>query len=260
MDKKLPSTKTQYSLYQIMFLWAIITIPMGISRFLIIPYAREHWSLNTGIVFWLLMVAGLIWQCVVSMAVLKIELGKLSLANLKDRLWLNHPLDPKTQKASKKKYFWVIPIILFSFLVEESGMLDFIGTWWLATFPDFEPPTYILLNALATPEFEGAWYLLALVIVTGIFNYILGEELFFRGILLPKMNGVFGKFDWVMNGVLFGLYHVHKIENIPAIMIGSIFYAYLNKKYRSFYPSVIIHGIEFFPLFFIVLMVVLGNI
>jgi hypothetical protein len=30
------------------------------------------------------------------------------------------------------------------------------------------------------------------------------------GMLLPKMEGVFGKWSWVANGVLFGFYHLHQ--------------------------------------------------
>jgi hypothetical protein len=40
-------------------------------------------------------------------------------------------------------------------------------------------------------------------------NYLWGEEYLFRSVLLPKMNGVFGKWDWVANGVLFELKHVY---------------------------------------------------
>ncbi len=258
MEKKI--SNKQYSLLQIILLWAIVTVPMGISRFLIIPYAKDHWSMNTGIVFWLLMIAGLIWQFVVSVVVLKLELGTLSWAKLKERLWLNHPIDPVTLKPNKKKYLWVIPVGLFGFFVESSGLFGFIESWWLGAFPGFVPPSYILIQSLASPEFAGAWYLVALALITGLFNYLLGEELFFRGLLLPKMNGVFGKFDWAFNGIFFATYHVHKIENIPVFIIGSIFIAFLNKKYRSFYPALIIHGVEFIPVLIIVFMVVLGRI
>jgi membrane protease YdiL (CAAX protease family) len=40
--------------------------------------------------------------------------------------------------------------------------------------------------------------------VLAVFNTVLGEELLFRGLLLPRMNGVFGERDWLANGVLFG--------------------------------------------------------
>src|SRR5437762_2880057 len=41
--------------------------------------------------------------------------------------------------------------------------------------------------------FRGAWGWFTLVVVLGVFNTILGEELLFRGVLLPRMRGVFGR-------------------------------------------------------------------
>ena len=117
-----------------------------------------------------------------------------------------------------------------------------------------------MIHSLSAPEFVGAWYLLGFVFISSLFNYLLGEELFFRGILLPKMNGVFGRFDWVVNGMLFATYHVHKVEEIPVFIIGSLFFSYLNKKYRSFYPGLIVHGVEFVPLLVMSLLVILGKV
>ena len=51
--------------------------------------------------------------------------------------------------------------------------------------------------------FHGSWGLFALVVTMFVFNTVLGEELLFRGVLLPRMNGAFGDRDWVANGVLF---------------------------------------------------------
>ena len=60
-----------------------------------------------------------------------------------------------------------------------------------------------------------------LTLVSLVFNYLLGEELLFRGVLLPRMAGVFGRWDWVANTVLFGLYHVHKIWSWPSMITSS---------------------------------------
>ena len=51
--------------------------------------------------------------------------------------------------------------------------------------------------------FSGAWGWFAVIVVLAVFNTVLGEELLFRGLLLPRMQGVFGRWDWVANGVLF---------------------------------------------------------
>ena len=44
----------------------------------------------------------------------------------------------------------------------------------------------------------------------------------FRGVLLPKMRGVFGKWDWVANSVLFGPYHMHVPLRIVHTAIGAL--------------------------------------
>jgi len=251
-------TDQQYSLKKILFLWLLVTLPMGLSRFVILPNLESKITMNPGIAFWLLMILGMMWQFVLSLIVLKLELGKLTKGKLKERLWLNQPISPKTGKFSKKLYWFVIPVILYTFFIESSGLFDFLSEGFLKLFPMLKPPSFVLIQNLATPEFVGAWYIMGIVLISSLFNYLLGEELFFRGVLLPKMNGVFGRWDWAVNGILFATYHVHKIEEVPVFIIGSIFMSYLNKKFRSFYPGLIVHGIEFIPLFVMVLLVVLG--
>jgi len=47
------------------------------------------------------------------------------------------------------------------------------------------------------------------VVVFAVFNSVLGEELLLR-LLLPKMQGVLGRRDWVPHGALFAVYHLHQ--------------------------------------------------
>jgi membrane protease YdiL (CAAX protease family) len=49
---------------------------------------------------------------------------------------------------------------------------------------------------------SGNWTWLAILIVLFVLNTVLGEELLFRGLMLPRMAR-FGRADWVVNGVLF---------------------------------------------------------
>jgi len=250
----------QYSLAKIMGLWALVMVPMGIGRFVIMPLVKDLVPFNPGLLFWGLMIVGMAWQFVLSIIVLKIELGTLTWEKIKKRLWLNHPIDTKTGQVNKRKYWYVIPVILYTAMIEQSGLFSFLERWWVNAFPAFKPPIYLMMESLASPEFQGGWYLLGFALISSLFNYLLGEELFFRGILLPKMNGVFGKFDWAVNGILFATYHVHKIEFIPILIIGSLFFAYLNKRYKSFYPGLIVHGVEFLPLIIMVMLVILGRV
>jgi uncharacterized protein len=70
--------------------------------------------------------------------------------------------------------------------------------------------------------FSGAWGWFAVIVVLQIFNTVLGEDLLFRGLLLPRMRGVFGRGDFGANGVLFDFYHLHTPWSIPAALADII--------------------------------------
>ena len=86
----------------------------------------------------------------------------------------------------------------------------------------------------------------------------LGEELLFRGILLPKMQGAFGKWDWVANAVLFALYHLHKPTLMLGLIFGSMAWSLPARYFRSIWFPVILHGIEGVFLLVLVFAVVSG--
>jgi len=77
-----------------------------------------------------------------------------------------------------------------------------------------EPPSFSMAGFMDSPESKAAmvgnWGLFLLFIIQMLFNTVLGEELLWRGLLLPRMAGAFGKWDWLANGVLFGFYHWHQ--------------------------------------------------
>jgi membrane protease YdiL (CAAX protease family) len=85
--------------------------------------------------------------------------------------------------------------------------------------------------------------MLAMFLLLAAFN-ILGEEFFWRGVMLPKMNGVFGKWDGVANGVIGGIYHLSQPWQIlgSGIFMWTVFMALPAKTFRSTWVSVIIHG------------------
>lgn len=108
-------------------------------------------------------------------------------------------------------------------------------------------------------QLVNAWWFLGLFIVFAVFNTFLGEELLFRGALLPKMNGVFGKWDWVANGVLFGFYHLSQPWGILSSSITGMFCtAYPARRFRSTWMSVIVHSAQSVFFIFLILGIVLG--
>jgi Type II CAAX prenyl endopeptidase Rce1-like len=68
-------------------------------------------------------------------------------------------------------------------------------------------------------------------------------EQLFRGLLLPRMQGVFGRRDWIANGLLFGLYHLHVPWAIPTSLVnGVFFYAYPTRRFESAWMGIIVHS------------------
>jgi uncharacterized protein len=245
-----PAGSKQYSLTKILAIWASVTIPMGLLVWVVAPAIIPHTSLHPMLVHWMLIVVGMMWQFVVSLAILRRELGGLHWPSIKQRIRLNLPRDPHTGKARKVLFLWAVPAIAANVLGIFLGIrLDQAWTNWL---PGFDEPSYANLAVIADPQFQGQWWILGIALTHLLFNYLLGEELLFHGVLLPRMAGVFGRWDWVANTVLFGLYHVHKIWAWPSMITSSFGYAWAAKRFRSLWMSVVVHGIEGY---FIVLVV-----
>ena len=104
----------------------------------------------------------------------------------------------------------------------------------LAAVPGFVPPAWWPAASNPTIQVASAAdvfpdinlrgnYLFVLVyFVIGLIFNIFGEEIYYRGYLLPRMRGVFGAWDWVANGVLFTLKHVYQRWLYPGILVGGL--------------------------------------
>jgi membrane protease YdiL (CAAX protease family) len=89
---------------------------------------------------------------------------------------------------------------------------------------------------------HGSWGWFGLIVVLLVFNTVLGEELLFRGLLLPRMNGAFGRGDWLANGLLFAAYHLHMPWAIPMTLLDTFVIAYPAKRYRSAWIAIAVHA------------------
>ena len=73
------------------------------------------------------------------------------------------------------------------------------------------------------------------------------------------MEGVFGRWSWVANGVLFGFYHVHQPWGIVGSVISGVFlYAFPSWRFRSTWMGVIVHSAQSVYFAFLILGIVLG--
>jgi membrane protease YdiL (CAAX protease family) len=252
----------QYNLAKILGVWAVAAIPMGILGWLVAPMLAFEPG-KPGLERLAALTIGLVWQFVLVLVLIYREAGTLSWATFKERLWIRAPHSSKTGKRQGKLWLWVIPLLLLT-AIYQLGISGIIKDFWTSAIPFFSEPSGFALESLfETPEgraqMVGNWGMLILFMVSALFNTVIGEELLFRGVLLPRMNGLFGKWDWLANGVLFGLYHLHQPWSILSSAVsGCLFFAFPTRRLCSSWFGIIAHSGQSVLFTFLILGLVLG--
>ena len=227
----------QYSLAGILGTWAAAALPMAVLAWLVAPWFAHGLDGPTALprALILMLTAGLVWQFLLVLILVYREQRSLRWRVLKDALWLHAPRRPSTGRRGGRAWLIVIPLI-FALAAEEL----------VPTLPT--PATRdmgLFLGSDAGQTFlSGNWGWLAIILALQIFNTVLGEELLFRGLLLPRMEGVFGRWDWAANGVLFAAYHLHVPWVIPQALLDSFIVAYPSKRYRSALVGIAVHSAQ----------------
>jgi membrane protease YdiL (CAAX protease family) len=225
--------------------WAAAAAPMAVLGWFIDPAIAPGGQ--PGFERMGVLGAGLVWQFVLVLILIRLEAKELRWSTLRERLWLQTPREPSTGAPRRRLWLWLIPLVLATgaFQMLLSGPIDRL---WTDTLPALaQPPGWdfsaMLATARARSGMAGNWGVLALFVVTAIFNTVLGEELLFRGVLLPRMAGLFGRWDWLANGVLFGCYHLHQPWGIPgSILAGAFLYALPTRLLRSSWIGIVAHS------------------
>jgi uncharacterized protein len=227
----------QFSLAQILAVWAAAAVPMAALAWVVAPWlaARLGGPLALPRALLVLLTLGLIWQFVLVVVLVHRERGSLRWVVLKDALWLQAPRSPSTGRVGGRLWLVLVPALL---IFTAEGFIPY----------PFPPSTGHDFAAFVGSEagaafMSGNWVWFAIIVVLSVFNTILGEELLFRGLLLPRMKGAFGRFDWVANGLLFAAYHLHMPWVIPATLVGdTLALSYPSRRYRSALIGIIVHS------------------
>jgi len=87
-------------------------------------------------------------------------------------------------------------------------------------------------------------YWLFLVWFPYFFFNILGEELLWRGYLLPRQVSVLGRYAWILNGFLWAIFHVGIGWRIAIVLLPIEFIVpYVVQMRKNTWLGIIIHGL-----------------
>src|ERR687898_3211821 len=106
----------QYSLAQILAVWAAAAVPMGVLAWIVAPWLRDQLGGDEPLAQALLIciTAGLVWQFVLVLVLIRRELGGLQWSRVRDALWLRPPRDPNTGRVGGRVWRWAaLFVVLF---------------------------------------------------------------------------------------------------------------------------------------------------
>jgi len=227
----------QFDLRGIVGVWAAATLPMAVLAWLVAPALAGLLDGPTPQPRALLvcMTAGLVWQGVLVLVLVRREAGTLRWRTLLDALWLRRPRSPLTGQVGGRVWWVLLPAVLIVGLEQLLPSLPVPAGRDMGAF---------LRSSNGQNLLSGSWPWFALIVVMALFNTVLGEELLFRGLLLPRMRSVFGRADWLANGLLFAAYHLHLPWVIPKALLDSFALAYPASRYRSAWLGIIVHSLQ----------------
>jgi membrane protease YdiL (CAAX protease family) len=241
----------QYSRRRILGTWGAAALPMAALAWIGAPLLQSSFE---GPSAWprailLCLTVGMIWQFVFVMMSVRREQGSLRWPVLKDALWLHAPRNPRTGRRGGRLWWVLVPLILLVAAKEELPKIP---------APVERDQALFLQSAAGQEFFSGNWPWFAVIVTMMVFNTVLGEELLFRGLLLPRMRGAFGRWDWLVNGVLFGIYHLHTPWSIPANTLDTFFISLPASRYRSALIGIVVHSVQTVVFTALLLPLVLG--
>jgi membrane protease YdiL (CAAX protease family) len=255
-----PSDVPRWSAAGLVGLWALVVVPMaglslGLAPVLIARYPEQ----DPGMIFWATVIVGMAWQFVVSVGVLVAEGQVRSWDDLCRSIWLTPPKEPITGRTSWRA-LWAVAVVGVVFVLSSQVALNPVDAAFVPVLPAWMTPQYGDITRLAVPGNTGNWAILWMALVSSLFNYGLGEALFFHGILLPRMEHAFGRWAWLANAVAFGCYHLHLAATLPTQVVACMAYSLPSQYLRSIWPALLIHGVEGAFIIAVVLFVVLGGL
>jgi membrane protease YdiL (CAAX protease family) len=196
------------------------------TRYLI-PYLSHKTGQET-ILFWFI-VAGVgmfLPLLLAALAILNVEGYGLQRNTWRERL--------RFKPLTRADWVWSIgSLVTIGFLsvAVMKGLERAIGTF------DHSPPFVVF-----EPLTSGRYWLLAVWLPYWILN-IMGEEILWRGVMLPRQEAAFGRYAWLVNAAGWALFHVAfgwqlLITLLPILVIQP----YVVQKRKNSWVGVFIHA------------------
>ena len=226
--------------------FAIPALIFVFSVYYLIPYFMQQG--NTEFMSYSLsLLIPLIFMLVASLIALRMEGYPVTWDSIKQRFRL--------QRMNRTDWIWT-GISLLIMLVG-AGIFGVLGqilvTQGIIPLPDKIPTALLdptidpanLLNVFRDalgPNVQGNWGLVLFMLVLLFFN-ILGEEFWWRGLILPRQELTHGKNTWLIHGTLWAFFHTFKYWSVIGLLPVCLALTYVAQRRQNTWPGIITHFI-----------------
>jgi len=215
-----------FGLIPSMMIFSIAALVLFLETHFLIPSLSEFTGLEP-VIFWF-AVAGLgvfLPLLIAAFFILKAEGLELNKSTWTDRL--------RFRKMTGHDWLWSLVGILII------GIISYLVMGLIETYTEFNRhPPFMSIEPL-TPD---RYWILLLWLPYWILN-ILGEEVLWRGVMLPRQEKVFRKNSWIINGLGWTIFHIAFGWQLLLIMIPILFILpFIVQKTRNSWTGVLIHG------------------
>lgn len=164
--------------------------------------------------------------------------------------WQDFKIRFRLNPIRGQQWFWTVGLIIFSL-----GSFLFLRTTalWIASIPALAPPDFLpaMLDPRAVPATDmpseimgvplrGNWKVFFTYIGVLSFN-IFGEELWWRGYILPRQELTHGRRAWLIHGLLWDLFHLFFWWNLIALLPSTLAISYVASKFKNTTIAIVTH-------------------
>ena len=206
-------------------------------------------------IYWLAVLTGAVWLGVLSLGIIRREEGNLRWATLKQRLWLGTTAASEVGDKPRPSLGRLLPSLLLmgasvlcgtlvSMAVTVLSLMRPLSTLWPPYSGLLPWPSYAHTVELASPEHAGQWWWTALVFLAWVIGAVLGEELFFRGVLLPRMRAKSDRRARLANALLYAAYSLFRPWMIPFRFLEGLALAGPARRFRNNWLALAVRSVE----------------
>ena len=245
MMNKNPQTVPQdgFGKILLMFAWPALWF-----TFLIYIVGRQFIPTGGATPTWLMLaiiVLGTGAELVAGLVLLHREGYRLTVSALRDRIRLKWPKGWKAWGLAGVVFILGMSLGMMLGPVNRSlaSVQGFVPPEWWPAASNPNTPVNSAADVFPDVSLEGNFQFVIFYFIVGLVFNIFGEEIYYRGYLLPRMRGVFGKWDWVANGVLFTLKHIYQRWLYPGILVGGLSFAFAFGPLGSLPLAMLFHWV-----------------